>query len=204
LIIDSNNNPYLEFRVDSQSVYEILYNDYANELVILNENNEQTLTIQGDKVYVNGLYGNYTRQVMVDTSGLLHVPPFSKTVTFAEVLKEESSPDYKTHYYGYNLPEGLNINKLSIKVGDWNPGVDSLVNSVTVELKRAPVDFVGPAETIFKIQTDTYNQNYLFEEFSTTDLITPFSNIIYNNEYVYFLLIWSCNDCSFRTATLEE
>ena len=129
LIIDSNNNPYLEFRVDSQSVYEILYNDYANELVILNENNEQTLTIQGDKVYVNGLYGNYTRQVMVDTSGLLHVPPFSKTVTFAEVLKEESSPDYKTHYYGYNLPEG---------------------------------------------QTDTHNQNNLFEEFSTTDLILLF------------------------------
>jgi hypothetical protein len=141
---------------------------------------------------------------MVDTSGLLHVPPFSKTITFTEALKEENSLDYKTHYYGYNLPEGVTINKLSIKVGDWNPGLDSLSNSVTVELRRAPIDYVGPAETIFKIQTDTYNQNNLFEEFSTTDVITPFSNIIYNNEYVYFLLIWSCNDCSFRTATLEE
>jgi len=204
LTIEDDDNPFLALKVDNQTAYKILYNDFGNELVILNENSEEVFKINGDKVYIPGLYGNFTRQVMVDTSGLLHVPPFSKQITFAQLQKEENNQNYKTHFYGYDLPEGVTLNLLKVKVGDWNSGVDSLSNSVRVELRRAPLNNVGPAETIFKIQTNTLHQNNTFEEINTNEVLIPFSNIVYNDEFVYYLLVYTCQNCAFRAAVLEE
>ena len=200
---DSTANPFVKFNVDGVANYTFLLNKFSNELLLLGPNGEDYLSIKEGEVYIPKLAGNYERPVFTDTAGLLLVNDFSTTINFSQTLKEEVSDLYKTNYYGYRLPNGLIVNQLKVRVGDWDPEIGNFENSVVVELRRAPIHMVGSAETIFKIETTTQTPDLNFEELTTTEVLTPGANYIDNDNYIYYLLIFSCPDCAFRTATLN-
>ena len=141
----------------------------------------------------------------IDVNGKLFkeviLPPGPQTTTFNkyEFKQKAIFPDYIKYYYGMQFEDGTVLTGIKSLILDNNStGSNQTSNTAFVGIYRRPkIDNsqgVAGIKPIYRIDASDTTMD-MFEEFTSTILATPGSNIIDNANYIYLVQIWQCDDC---------
>lgn len=198
-------NPELTFQSGTDSKFKLTYEESLDKFTIEEVGNGVALEIKDGEIYLPQYASGIGKLLSIDANG--------KIVDEAKPLKRfnkynfsliEPFQNYSLASLGIHFLNGTILSGLNVFLLDNNSQTGDDTNSVTVSLvRRSKNSNALPDELIFQLTGDNTPID-IFSSFSSNSVITVGSEVIDNDNYIYFVEISYCDECDFREVIILE
>lgn len=190
--------PRLSFSPPSQGSYQFSFHPSQDRFYLSDDNNEEVLEVKNGEIALPQYAGGSVSNLLVDEDGkLVKESLHRQTFNRYEFHRVESFTGYSKWTRGVQFADGTILSGIRALIKDNDDtGFGGVGDTAFVGIYRVN-KFNGTSATIspiYRIDSDD-TATGLHEEFTQTTIAISGSNVIDNQNYIYLIQVFICDDC---------